>query len=124
MNAERRKKERFRPQKMTFIALKPQFVKLGKILDISVGGLCFQYLVKNDQIGNSATLKADIFMNDNGYYLPDVSCKLAWDTEIKEEMTLPTGFQSRRSGLQFTRLSKEQKGQLEHYLQQHTAGMA
>ena len=123
MSAERREKKRFRPKKMTFIALKPQFVKLGKILDISEGGLCFQYLAKEDQTEEVA-VQADIFMSDNGYYLPDVACKLVWDTETKEKMTFPIGFQSRRCGLQFVKLTKDQRDKLEFYLQEHTFGGA
>ncbi len=122
MNAERREKARYRPQKLTFIAIKPQFVKLGKILDISEGGLCFQYLVKDDQIGDAPALEADIFMSENGYYLPDVSCKMVWDTPIQQDMTFPSGFQSRRCGLQFGRLTKDQKGKLERFLKECTAG--
>jgi hypothetical protein len=124
MNAERREKARYRPKKMTFIAIKPEFVKLGKILDISEGGLCFQYLVKDDQSADTPALEADIFMSENGYYLPDVPCKMVWDTPIQQDMTFPTGFQSRRCGLQFTRLTKAQKGKLEQFLQECTAGAA
>ena len=121
MSDERREKKRFRPKKMTFIALKPQFVKLGKVLDISEGGLCFQYLAKEDQAGDTA-VQADIFMSDNGYYLPDVACKMVWDTETTEKMTFPIGFQSRRCGLQFVKLTKDQRDKLEFYLEEHTAG--
>ena len=109
---------------MTFIVFKPQFVKLGKILDISVGGLCFQYLAKNDQLGDAPAIEADIFMSDNGYYLPDLTCKLVWDTEIEEEVTFPVGFQSRRCGLRFAGLTKDQKTKLERYIREHTAGTA
>lgn len=123
MSAERREKKRFRPKKMTFIAFKPQFVKLGKILDISEGGLCFQYLAKEEQ-AEEVVVQADIFMSDNGYYLPDLACKLVWDTETKEKMTFPIGFQSRRCGLQFETLTKEQKQKLDYYIQEHTAGGA
>jgi len=120
MNAERREQKRFRPKKMTFVAFKPQFVKLGKILDISEGGLCFQYLAKDDHSGDTA-VQADIFMSDNGYYLPDVACKMVWDTEAEEKMTFPIGFQNRRCGLQFVSLTKDQRDKLEFYLQEHTA---
>ena len=120
-DAERREKERFRPKKRTFVVFKPQFLKLGKVLDISASGLCFQYLAKEDQAGEAPAIEADIFMSDNGYYLPDVSCKLVWDTEAKEKMTFPIGFQSRHCGLQFLKLTKEQQNKLEHYLQVHTA---
>jgi PilZ domain len=121
-DAERREKERFRPKKRTFVVFKPQFLKLGKVLDISVDGLCFQYLAKEDQVGDAPAIEADIFMSDNGYYLPDISCKLIWDTEAKEKMTFPIGFQNRRCGLRFVQLNKEQQNKLEHYLQVHTAG--
>ena len=119
---ERREEERFRPKKRTFVVFKPEFLKLGKVLDISASGLCFQYLAKEDQAGEAPAIEADIFMSDNGYYLPDVSCKLVWDTEAKEKMTFPIGFQSRRCGLRFLSLTKEQRNKLEHYLQVHTAG--
>lgn len=120
MSSERREKKRFRPKKMTFVAFKPQFVKLGKVLDISEGGLCFQYLAKDDHGGDTA-VQADIFMSDNGYYLPDVTCKMVWDTEAEEKMTFPIGFQSRRCGLQFVKLTQDQRDKLEFYLQEHTA---
>ncbi len=121
-DTERREEERFRPKKRTFVVFKPQFLKLGKILDISAGGLCFQYLAKEDQAGDAPAIEADIFMSDNGYYLPDVSCKLVWDTEAKEKMTFPIGFQNRLCGLRFLKLTKEQQDKLEHFLQVHTAG--
>lgn len=123
MDAERRVKKRFRPKRRTFIVFKPQFVMLGKILDISKGGLCCQYLAKEDQIGETVAIEADIFIGDNGYYLPDLFCKMVWDTESKEEVTFPVGFQSRRCGLQFAKLTKKQKDKLDHYIQKHTAGM-
>lgn len=121
-DAERREKERFRPKKRTFVVFKPQFLKLGKVLDISTGGLCFQYLAKEDQVKDEPAIEADIFMSDNGYYLPDVACKMVWDTEAKDKMTFPIGFQNRLCGLRFLKLTKEQQNKLEHFLQVHTAG--
>ncbi len=121
-DAERREEERFRPKKRTFVVFKPQFLKLGKVLDISAGGLCFQYLAKEDQLKDAPAIQADIFMSDNGYYLPDVSCKQVWDTEAEEKMTFPIGFQNRLCGLRFLKLTKEQQDKLEHFLQVHTAG--
>ena len=121
-DAERREEERFRPKKRTFVVFKPQFHKLGKVLDISARGLCCQYLAKEEQVKDEPAVEADIFMSDNGYYLPDVACKLVWDTEAKEKMTFPIGFQNRRCGLQFLNLTKEQQNKLDHYLQVHTAG--
>ena len=120
-DAERREKKRFRPKKRTFVVFKPQFMKLGKVLDISAGGLCFQYLAKEDQAGDAPAIEADIFISDNGYYLPDVSCKLVWDTEARGKVPFPTGFQNRCCGLRFDTLTKEQEHKLDHFLQVYTA---
>ena len=47
-DSDRREKLRYRPKDATFIALRPNFVKLGKLLDINRSGLCFQYISRKD----------------------------------------------------------------------------
>jgi len=44
MNAEHRRNARVSPKEMTFVAVRPEFSKSGELLDISRGGLRFQYL--------------------------------------------------------------------------------
>ena len=82
MNAERRRNARVSPKEMTFVAMRPEFSKSGELLDISRGGLCFQYLRRLNHEGNVKTsLKIDIFIINNGYYLPKVPCTLIYDVE-------------------------------------------
>jgi len=84
MNAERRRTLRSYPNELTFVVMRPEFSKSGKLLDISSGGLCFQYLfTSNPSEGGAASVKIDIFIIDNGYYLPKVPCTLVYD-EKKE----------------------------------------
>jgi c-di-GMP-binding flagellar brake protein YcgR len=126
MNAERRRTLRLHPKELTFVVMRPQFSKSGKILDISRGGLCFQYLYlfkSNPSEGGAASVKIDIFIINNGYYLPKVPCKLIYDVEKKEATSSPMSLGIRRCGLQFGELSKEQNRQMELYLNNYTEVM-
>ena len=124
MNTERRKKVRLRPKDVTFVVLRPKFVKLGKLLNINRRGLCFQYMAESkgggDQVVNAVSLKIDLFISNNGYYLPSLPCKLIYETGIKDRMIFPTGLEHRRCGLQFKKLMKKQIDELERYLKNHT----
>ena len=91
MDAERRRKARLRPKSLTFVAVRPEFARLGKLLDISKGGLCFQYMSEEDQKVDGTLLKVDVFISQNGYYLPRVPCREIYDTKIKKGMVSTTG---------------------------------
>jgi len=121
MEQERRVKERRQPKATTFVALRPEFVKLGKLMDISSSGLCFEYIAKGDVDQGPDTMELDMFISGNGYYLPNVPCRLAYDVRTEKEMTFMAGLEYRRCGLQFARLSEKQMDQLEYFLQNHTA---
>ena len=124
MNAERRRTLRLHPKELTFVVMRPEFSKSGKLLDISRGGLCFHYLFNsNPSEGRATSLKIDIFIINNGYYLPKVPCTLIYDVEKKETTSFPISIAFRRCGLQFGELSKEQNRQLELYLNNHTEVM-
>ena len=98
--------------------------KSGELLDISRGGLCFQYLHKPNPAGDvSTSLKIDIFIVNNGYYLPKVPCKLIYDEKKEETALFRMSLEFRRCGLEFGELSKEQNSQLELYLNNHTGIM-
>ena len=125
MNAEHRTNARLNPKEPTFVAVRPEFSRSGELLDISRGGLRFQYLRKINPGEDMATpLKIDIFLINNGYYLPKVPCTLVYDVEEKKGPTLfPMRLELRHCGLQFGKLSHEQTRQVELYLIQHTEGM-
>jgi len=124
MNTERRRNARLNPKELTFVVLRPEFSKSGELLDISRGGLCFQYLHKpNPGRDVPASVKIDIFIINNGYYLPKVPCTLIYDVEKKEATSFPISLEFRRCGLQFGELSHEQTRQVELYLSNHTEVM-
>lgn len=120
MEDERRERDRRQPKSPTFVALRPEFVKLGKLVDISSSGLSFEYIAKGDVVSPPDTLKLDMFIGANGYYLPNVPCQLVYDVIIEKKSKLMVDLEYRRCGLQFARMSQRQIDQLEYYLRHHT----
>jgi len=121
---ERREHTRLKPKDLTFVALRPDFTRLGKIVDISGGGLCFQYMAKEKQPPDGSAVHADIFISSNGYYLPGVPCKMVYEKKMEQDITFPIGLEYRTCGLQFKGLSREQHEKLDYYLNEYTTGMA
>ena len=121
MGAERRTNKRFRPQKLTYVALRPEFTKLGKVVDISVGGLCFSYMTQAENGAESElVLDVDLFISGNGYYLPSLACKKVHEVVIDQARTLDSGIHYRRCGVQFLDLTEKQRDQIGRYLEKHT----
>jgi len=125
-SAERRKKERLSPKKLTFVAVRPDFVKLGKLSNISNRGLCFQYMAQSgsqdDQEGTVSSVEVDMFLSNNGYYLRGIPCRTVYDVETKKGTTFPIGMEYRHCGLRFGKLTKKQGDQLSLYIKDHTKG--
>jgi hypothetical protein len=122
MNTERRRNARLHPKKLTFVAVRPEFSRSGELFNISRSGLCFQYLrMQNPTEDESKSIKIDIFIINNNYYLPKVPCTLIYDVEEKKGPTLfPKDFEFRRCGLKFGEISFEQAQKLGLYLENHT----
>jgi len=121
MEDERRKHARFKPSELTFVALRPDFTRLGKIVDISRGGICFQYMVPEDQQSLAAALWVDVFQSASSYYVPSVPCKVVYERR-QQSTAFPIGIEYRQCGLEFADLTPEQGALLDLYLANHTAG--
>jgi hypothetical protein len=116
MNEDRRSSPRLVPEKLTYVALRPHFSTLGKIVDISRGGLCFQYLAVAGQGLDGRVLDMDLFVQDNGYYLPELHAKLVYETVESQVKAQPVELEYRKCGIQFHRLRPEQSDRLDNYL--------
>ncbi len=114
MRRERRKIERFQPDDQTFVVLRPDYTKLGKLIDISKRGLAFHYMAS--QVPLNAPVQLDIFKGDNSLYLSKVPAKVVYD---RQEETIFC-YEQRRCGIQFDDLSEEQRTWLNDYIQHST----
>ena len=122
--AERRETTRLLPTKETYVAMRPDFVRLGKVLDISRGGLCIQYMSKDDGVQSGVKLDVDLFIGGNGFYLPDIECKLVHLRQTEQTRHSPVGMVSCRCGMQFLELSPPQQEQLQLFIEEHTSAPA
>lgn len=122
MNTERRQFRRFLADDRSFACLRPHFGKLGKIKDISRGGLAFEYICTKGSEEKSSAI--DIFLSGDRFYLPKMPCRVVYDLQKGEDLTSISNFQVRKCGLEFGELTGEQKYKLKLFLNTYSTGTA
>jgi hypothetical protein len=116
---ERRKFTRYRTQDDAYAALRGNDTKVGKIYDISLNGLAFKCLA--EKVCDNSFNRVEIFLSDNGFHLSDVPCAIVYDE--KECKYDPHGIALFRCGLKFLELNKEQRIELEFFVNNYTTGI-
>jgi hypothetical protein len=115
-HAERRKHKRFQALNGAFVALGPYSLKLGQIVNMSMGGLAFRYIGSREP--SRMKTKSKIFI-DNGFCVDDVPLETVSDCEAKQSSF--ASLVMRQTGVQFGELTHDQKSQLEFFIHNHTA---
>ena len=114
---ERRKHKRFKVRERVFVDVSVIPIKVGEMIDISVGGLSFQYLVNGDI--NPKTLEIKINYLPNGFSSEMITVRTVWDdVDIPKFWT--GNIKTRRRGVCFEQLNENQKSQIEHLIEHHT----
>ena len=125
MIVENRKHVRFLPQPNTFAALGKNYSRVGKVKNISLVGLSFEYLYGESTKKNSS--KVDIFQVGDLFHLYNLPCRMVYDLEVSVPLVNNRYIKSlttKRCGLEFTEISKEDLAQLRLFLQAHTLGIS
>jgi hypothetical protein len=120
---EQRKYERLEPQGLAFVVFRPEFSKIGSIINISRGGLGFHYLCPagNEDPTTETFRIIDIIASGNSFYLSKIPCTLVYDDKINSNrVTFMTDLVNRRCGLKFDPLTKKQEKQINLFLAEHT----
>ena len=118
-SAERRQQKRFKVAECAFAALVDQESRLGQIKDISIRGLSFRYIDSYERLENAKELK--IILGRKGLYLDKVPFKKITDIEIESEFSF-SRIRMRQIGLEFGKLTSEQRMKLDRFIQYHTNG--
>ena len=103
---EKRKFTRFKGKEGAFAAfIRPNdLIKVGQIQDISIGGLCVQYLSTNEDNNERPEIK--IFGSNGRFvHLNKVQCRIVYDREVPEGSW--EQITTRRCGVEFESLSFE-----------------
>lgn len=125
MKANQRKNSRFSVQDDVIAALKNGFTKIGKVKDISTGGLSFEHI--ENEISKHESFERNIILLVNGFCLPKVPCRVVYDIPVStsdEYQAFPVLFITRRCGVKFERLSEDQKMELDRFIETYTQGNA
>jgi hypothetical protein len=113
---ERRKHRRFQAWNGAFVAIGPYSLKLGQIVNMSMGGLAFRYI--GSRKPSRMKTESKIFV-DNGFFLDDVPLETVSDCEAKQGPF--ASLVMRKSGVQFGELTHDQKSRLEYFIHNYTA---
>lgn len=116
--SDQRRHQRLTPAGLTFVAIRPDFSHFGKVIDISGGGLRFQFMGMPSSLTESRRMALDLFVHGNGYYLSEVPCQLVHETEVGH--VSPSAIATRHFGLKFKDLTRSQAERLEYFLDHYT----
>ncbi len=116
---ERRAYKRYNALDGSFAAISPNSFKLGQIIDISKGGLAFQYIQTNRN-SKYNTEEKYIFLSSKGYYVHGIPFKTVADIPIPTDNPF-SSITMRRCSIQFGEMEFEQKVELENYILNNTA---
>jgi len=126
MRSERRKYTRFLSEKDVYAALGINFTKVGKLKDISIGGLAFEYVDYTENFVQDSSIVA-IFHSLNEFHLPNLACRLICNLAISAENIDPQFIRQyalRRCAIQFKDITAKQRKQLEFLINHYTCGTA
>jgi len=115
MCEEKRKFKRLRGKKGAFAAfVRPnELINLGQIQDISMGGLCVQYVSTNED--NKGRSKIKIFGSNNRFiHVASVQCRIVYDREVPEGSW--EQISTRRCGVEFKNPSVKHLSMLQDFI--------
>jgi hypothetical protein len=115
---ERRKHKRFRVRDDVFVILKPSDTGVGRLRNISMGGLRCDYVT--DRVSSIEATELDIFTTNSDFGLYKIPCQTVWH-RITYESPL-TSTSRWECGVEFGDLTQAQISQLEHFIQNYTEG--
>jgi hypothetical protein len=116
---ERRGNKRFHASTGAFAVLGPNSTKVGRVIDISLSGLTFRHVDKEESLNGLNEL--DVFMIDGEFHMNKIPFEAVSDYEITKEGP-PAFVRTRQSSFRFGELTPSQRSQLEYFIQNHTLG--
>ena len=102
-----------------YVALGPNYIKLGQILDLGMRGLTFRYIAQRKTSNESSEL--EIFTVDHGFFLRKVPFTTVYDRETTDGIS-SNPLKLRKCCVEFGILTPFQQSQLAYCLDHYTTG--
>jgi len=122
---ERRKYKRVLIKDLLFTVSKPKERNLGRIRDLSQGGMSFEDLPSADpedhEAQNMFSELVDIFGSKGEFHISNLKCRLVFDTPSNSNHSTFNFFhKTRRYGIEFCDLTPEQERLIDKILKEHS----
>lgn len=116
---DRREYKRLKVHEGTYAVLKPHAnsSKLGNIVDISKGGLSFNFIDSQRIFSNFNEL--DIYISGNGLIVSHLPFEITSEITLNKDIPFYSVV-TRRFGVKFSAISEKTRSQLDHFLHNHT----
>ncbi len=108
---DQRKHERFEVQVSACATLTGDIIKTGQVVDISRGGLAFNYYFLEKKMDDLP--EASLSLMSNGFYLMNLPYKVVADFKIGDQSEM-------RCNIQFGKLSESQIIQIDYFICNYT----
>jgi hypothetical protein len=122
---ERREFQRYIPHENAFAAVGRDYSRVGKIKNIALGGLAFEYIVGLSP--KEEATQADIFLVGNVFHLHNIPCRIIYDVEVHVPHVNNNYIKiltTKRCGLQFKSNSDEIITQLMIFIEAYSDRIA
>jgi hypothetical protein len=119
---EQRKHKRFFPKEWVSAFCQAPFVGIGKLVDISRGGVAFQY-VQRPGVNLALlkdSLKLNLFETVTSHGVKEIQCNVVYDAEVPRQNDLSGGYPLRRCAVEFGEHNWYQSFQLEMFIKDFT----
>ena len=107
------------------VALRNSSTRIGKVKDISRGGLSFEHTYQEDL--NRTPSQRGILLWTDGFWMSTVPCRVVYDIPVPtptEYQSLTIHLTTRRCGIQFEVLSEDQMAKLDFFFKTYIAETA
>ncbi|UCG81518.1 MAG: hypothetical protein JSV60_04370, partial [Desulfobacterales bacterium] len=101
---------------------RPHSIKVGSIVDISLGGLTFRYSDMDSEGPSKESFELDIILLDTDFHLKELPCESRRDWEIYKVHVGSRAITMRQCAVRFGELTQSQMLQLERLIENHTVG--
>lgn len=116
---DRREYKRLKVCEGTYAVLKPHAnsSKLGNIVDISKGGLSFNFIDSQKLFSDFSEL--DIYVSGSGLMVSHLPVEITSEITLNKDIPFYSVI-TRRFGVKFSAISDKTRSQLDHFLHNHT----
>ena len=112
---ERRREPRVAIDNGTAALLTHDQVKIGKIIDIGMGGIGFSYIGHKDGDLTGKSARIDMLIHNYNFYFEKIPCNIISDFVVQNNFSLDAK-PLKRCDIQFIELNRSQKAQLEYLI--------